>query len=99
MKDFINFLRKQGVVGLAVAFILGGSVSQVVSSLVDDIISPIIGVILGFAGGLQSAVLVIGPVQIRWGNFTSVVLDFLVVAAVVYFGVKSLGLEKLDKEE
>jgi len=71
----------------------------VVSSLVEDIINSILGIILGFAGSLKTAVLRLGPAQIRWGNFLSVVIDFVVVAAVVYFGVKGLGLEKLDKKK
>lgn len=99
IKEFMNFIREQGVVGLAVGFILGGAVSKVVASLVTDIINPIIGVVLGAAGGLDSAVLKIGPVQIMWGNFVSVLIDFLVIALVVYFGVKSLGLDKLDKKK
>jgi len=74
-------------------------VSSVVSSLVEDIINSILGIILGFAGSLKTAVLRLGPAQIRWGNFLSVVIDFVVVAAVVYFGVKGLGLEKLDKKK
>lgn len=99
IKDFLKFIREQGVVGLAVGFILGGAVSGVVSSLVEDIINPILGVVLGFTEGLESAAIHIGQAQIRWGNFVSVLIDFAVIAAVVYFGVKGLGLEKLDKEK
>lgn len=47
MKDFVEFIRKQGVVGLAIGFILGGSVSKVVAALVEDIISPLIGIAMG----------------------------------------------------
>lgn len=94
----MKFIREQGVIGLAVGFILGGSVSSVVSSLVEDIINPILGIVLGFAGSLETAVLYLGPAQIRWGNFVSVVIDFVVITGVVYFGVKGLGLEKLDKK-
>ena len=53
MKGFINFIREQGVVGLAVGFILGGAVSNLVSSLVEDIINPFLSVIMGMAGNLQ----------------------------------------------
>lgn len=98
MKGFIEFIRTQGVVGLAVGFILGGAVSKVVSALVTDIINPIIGVILGSAAGLQTAVLRIGKIHILWGDFISVAIDFLVVALVVYYGFKALKLDKLDKK-
>ena len=99
VKGFINFIREQGVVGLAVGFILGGAVSKVVASLVSDIINPILGIILGVAKGLETAVLKIGPAELKWGSFLAVVIDFLVVALVVYYGVKSLGLDKLDKKK
>ena len=98
MKGFMDFIRAQGVVGLAVGFILGGAVSKVVASLVTDIINPIVGGVLGSAQGLASASLKVGPVQIMWGSFVSVLIDFLIIAVVVYFGVKGLRLEKLDKK-
>lgn len=99
MKGFLNFIREQGVVGLAVGFILGGAVSKVVSSVVTDLINPLLGIILGAAGDLSSASLRLGQAQIRYGNFLATLIDFLVIAAVVYFGVKGLGLDKLDKKK
>ena len=99
MKGFMDFIRTQGVVGLAVGFILGGAVSKVVSSLVSDIINPALGVVLGAAGGLAEASFSVGTAEIMWGSFVTVVIDFLVIALVVYFGVKGLGLDKLDKKK
>lgn len=99
MKGFLNFVREQGVVGLATGFILGGAVSKVVASLVDDIINPILGIILGFAEGLETASLTVGSATLKWGNFLGVIIDFSVVAMVVYFGVKGLGLDKIDKKK
>ncbi len=96
--QFIEFIRKQGVVGLAIGFILGGSVSKVVTALVEDIINPIIGLLMGNAAGLTSAVLEIGTAKVKWGHLISTVIDFAIVAAVVYFGFKKLGLDKLDKK-
>ncbi|MFC1622349.1 MscL family protein [Patescibacteria group bacterium] len=98
VKGFIDFIREQGVVGLAVGFILGGSISKVVSSLVTDIINPVLGVVLGSAGNVSSFAIKLGPSELMLGNFLMVLIDFLVVAGVVYFGVKGLGLEKLDKK-
>jgi large conductance mechanosensitive channel len=98
LQGFFDFIREQGVVGLAVGFILGGAVSKVVASLVTDIINPILGIILGAAGGLDKIALKIGSTQIMLGNFIGVIIDFLVIAMVVYFGVKGLGLDKLDKK-
>ncbi len=99
MKNFINFIREQGVVGLAVGFILGGAVSKVVASLVTDIINPILGLLLGAAGNLKEASLLMGPVKLMWGSFVSTTIDFVVIALVVYFGVMALKIDRLDKKK
>lgn len=99
MKGFIEFIREQGVVGLAVGFILGGAVSKVVSALVTDVINPLLGMLLGAVGGLKTASFGIGSARILYGDLLSVLIDFLVIALVVYFGVKLLRLDKLDKKK
>jgi large conductance mechanosensitive channel len=101
MKGFLNFVREQGVMGLAVGFILGGAVSKVVTALITDIVNPVLGALLGMTKGLTTASFTFGTVSILYGDFISVLIDFIVVALVVYFGVKGLGLDKLDvkKEE
>lgn len=96
MSGFVSFIREQGVVGLAVGFILGGAVSKTVSSLVDNIINPLVGLLLGKVDLVDRAVTV-GSVTLKYGAFVSTIVDFVIIAAVVYFGVKSLGLDKLDK--
>lgn len=93
LQGFIDFVRTQGVVGLAVGFILGGAVSKVVTALVNDIVNPLIGYLLGSTEGLRHMTL--GPILL--GDFVAVLIDFLIIAAVVYFVVKGLGLDKLDK--
>lgn len=99
MKGFLDFIREQGVVGLAVGFILGGAVSKLVSALVTDLINPFLNAALGAAGGLMFASLQLGPVRILYGDLISVLIDFVVIALVVYFGVKLLRLDKLDKKK
>jgi len=99
MKGFFDFIREQGVVGLAVGFILGGAVAKVVSSLVNDLVNPVLGIFLGAAGGLKEAYLQIGPAKLMLGSFVNNLIDFAVIALVVYFGVKALKLDKLDKKK
>ena len=99
MKGFLDFVREQGVVGLAVGFILGGAVSKLVSALVTDIINPIIGLGLSRVGNLKDASIKLAGAKILWGDLVSVAIDFLVVALVVYFGVKWLRLDKVDKSK
>ncbi len=96
MKGFLDFIREQGVVGLAVGFILGGAVSKTVTSLVENIINPIIGAILGKVD-LTEKFFTIGGVALKYGAFVSTVVDFVIIAGVVYWGVNLLGLNKLDK--
>jgi large conductance mechanosensitive channel len=91
--EFMDFIRKQGVVGLAVGFVLGGAVSKVVTALVTDIINPLLGIVIGKTEGLKEAKLAVGNVEILWGDFLSVTIDFLVIALVVYYAVKLLGIE------
>ncbi len=99
MKGFLHFIREQGVVGLAVGFILGGAVSKLVTALVTDIINPLLGVALGAVNGLKEARLSFGAVHILYGDFINVFVDFVIVALVVYVGVKMLGVDKLDKKK
>lgn len=99
MKGFLDFVREQGVVGLAVGFILGGAVSKLVAALVEDIISPILSLGLQNIENLSEAYVQIGEAKIMWGDFLNVLIDFLVIALVVYYGVKFLKLDKLDKKK
>lgn len=93
---FLDFIREQGVVGLAIGFILGGAVSKTVSSLVDNVINPLVGIALGKVD-LAEKILTVGDVTLKYGAFISSLVDFIIVAAVVYFGVNMIGIKKLDK--
>jgi large conductance mechanosensitive channel len=94
---FIQFIREQGVVGLAIGFILGTSINKVVTSLVTDIIQPAIGMMFG--SGQELVALKFH--NIMYGRFLAGLIDFTIIAAVVYFGFKGLKLDRLDikKEE
>jgi large conductance mechanosensitive channel len=95
---FIEFIRQQGIVGLAVGFILGDSIKQVVSAVVTDLISPIIGLLLVYitGGNIEHASVQVGPVIFTWGHLVSTLIDFTVTAFVLYFIVKALKFDKLD---
>lgn len=92
LSGFMDFIRKQGVVGLAVGFILGGAVSKVVTALVSDIVNPLLSLVLGATENLKMMKTEIGEVEILWGDFISVTIDFLIIAFIVYYGVKLLGI-------
>lgn len=99
LKDFIDFVREHGVLGLALGIIIGGAVTKLVTALVTDIVNPIIGIFLGKLGNLTNLTFQVLGANILIGNFISTLIDFLVIVAIVYFGIKKLGLEKLDKKK
>ena len=88
MKGFIEFIREQGIVGLAIGFVLGGAVAKVMTALVTDILNPLLGILLGAAGNLSDYTLDVGKAHIMWGDFLSVLIDFLMIALVVYIAIK-----------
>ena len=93
--EFIQFLNKYGVVGLAIAFIMGGAVSSLVSALVKDIIMPVITFFIP-EGEWQTWVLSLGPIQLQVGHFTGALLDFLIIAMVVFTLMKQLKKTPLN---
>lgn len=99
VQGFIDFIKEQGVVGLAVGFILGGSVTVLVQSLVNDIINPVLGLLLGKAKDLNVYAFNIGDATLKWGSFVNNLINFLVIALVVYAGFKVLRLDKLQKKD
>lgn len=96
VKDFIHFIRTQGVVGLAIGFILGKAVSDLVASFVNDIINPLIGLVLTRFSDLASLSLTINNSVIAYGKFLSLLINFFIVSAVVYFVIKKL-ISKFDQ--
>ncbi len=99
MEGFKNFLAEQGVVGLAVGFILGGAVSDLVASIVENILNPLIGIALGDTNLDAMDLSLGGEAVLSYGAVLTVLINFIVIAAFVYWGVKKLGLDKLDKEK
>lgn len=97
MQGFLEFIRTQGVVGLAVGLILGGAVTALVTSIVKNLVNPLLGIILGQAKDLATSSIDILGAKVMYGNFILDLINFIVIALIVYFGVKKLGLDKLDK--
>ena len=97
LNGFVDFVREQGVIGLAIGLILGIAVKDVVDGLVEGIVSPVIGLIIPNAETLAEASVKIGDTELIWGLFASSLIDLSVIAALIYFVVKGIGLDKLDK--
>ena len=96
LKEFRDFINRGNVVDLAVAVIIGGAFGAIITSMVNDIIMPLIGVIIG---GLDFASLSIqvDEATIMYGSFIQAIVNFLIIAFVIFLIVRSFN--KLHKEE
>ena len=100
---FVEFLREQSVVGLAIGLVLGTQAKALVDQLIASFINPLVGLMLPGQGALDKKIFVIHlngkAASFGWGAFVIAILTFVIVAAVVYFVFKGLGLDKLDKKK
>ncbi len=94
--EFMAFIGKAGVLGLAVGFIMGTYIGKVVSALVQDIIMPIPGALI-HGGDWRKAVFTLPVGQgmnFAVGDFVGVIVDFLIVSAAIFFIAKYAGKAK-----
>ncbi|MCL6089264.1 MAG: MscL family protein [Candidatus Marsarchaeota archaeon] len=91
-EEFMAFLNKHKIIGLAVAFIIGTAAAKFVTAIVNDLLMPIIGVLIP-GGDWRLAVWQLGPVKLMVGDFAGALIDFLIVAAVVFLLVKYVAKE------
>ena len=86
--EFSDFLKKYQVIGLAVAFIMGAASTKLVTALVQDIIMPIITALMPANVDWKTFVLQAGPVKFLVGDFAAALIDFLIIAFVIFIIVK-----------
>lgn len=99
-KEFKEFVSRGNVMDMAVGIIIGGAFTAIVSSLVEDIISPI----LGLFGGLnfdKLSVTLLGEVTLNYGKFITAIINFLIMALVIFSIVKAMNsaAAKMKKKE
>lgn len=105
LRGFMNFVREQGVVGLAVGLAIGTQVTLTVQAIVKGFINPIVGFLLGSnSKNLESATWTVyqgsnRQLVIGWGLIISALISLVAVAAVIYFVVKGLRLDRLDRKK
>jgi large conductance mechanosensitive channel len=95
IKEFKAFIMRGNVMDLAVAVIIGGAFGKIVSSLVSDLIMPLIGLIIGGVD-FSALAITIGKASITYGNFINNVIDFIIIAFVIFLLVK--GIDSLKKK-
>ena len=83
MQEFIAFLKQYGVIGLAIAVIIGGKLNAVVSALVEGIVMPFVTFFIP-GGSWRTATLDVGPFHFLLGPFFGAAIDFLIVAWLVF---------------
>lgn len=100
---FLVFIREQGVVGLAIGLVIGTQVKMVVDQLISSFINPLIGLILPGEGDLSQKkfTLTVGDKTaiFEWGQFVYVLISFIAVAAIIYYIIHGLKLDKIDKKK
>ncbi|HLG23856.1 MAG TPA: MscL family protein [Candidatus Nanoarchaeia archaeon] len=98
MKDFMGFLQEYKIIGLAIAFIIGVAATALVKSLVENIVMPLVTPFIP-GGAWKTATFSLGPIVIGWGAFLGEVINFAVIALVVFFFAKKvLKEEKVAKK-
>ncbi len=89
LKEFSKFLKEFNVISLAVGFVMGTASTALINSLVKDILMPLVQPLLS-GDGWRNAILKIGPVSLAYGSFLAELLNFLILAFIIFFVVKKL---------
>ena len=109
IKEFKDFAMKGNLVDIAVAFVMGGAFGKVVTSFTEGIVSPLIGMIGGADLSknmyeLKPAVLdaagkiVTEDVAVKWGDFVTAIINFIIVAFVMFLVIKAINSMKKKEE-
>jgi len=98
IKEFMDFLKEYNAIALAIAFIIATAATALVQSLVNDIVMPIVTLFVP-GGAWAEATLTLGPVVLKWGSFLSALINFIILAFVVFIIAKKvLKEEKVTKK-
>nr|WP_216655668.1 large-conductance mechanosensitive channel protein MscL [Lentilactobacillus kribbianus] len=97
LNEFKQFIARGNVLDLAVGVIIGGAFTSIVTSLTDNLINPLIGIFLGKID-LSSLVLKVGGANFKYGLFINSIINFLIIAFVVFLMVKGIN-KVLPKKE
>ena len=105
LKEFKTFIAQGNVLDLAVGVVIGAAFGKITTSLVEDIINPILGVVIGGVDFTQLKVVLkeaVGEtpeVAIKYGNFIQVLIQFVIIAWVIFLIVKAANRMKLSEKK
>lgn len=97
LKEFKEFAMKGNIVDLAVAVIIGGAFGKIVTALTDSLIMPIIALIMG-KGGMSDVTFTVGSTIFPVGIFIQAVIDFILIALVLFLIIKAMNSSKKKEE-
>ena len=96
LKEFREFAIRGNVMDLAVAVIIGGAFGKIITSLVGDVLIPLIGLVLGGVNFSEQA-FTVGAAVVKWGAFVQSIIDFVIIAFVIFLLVRAMN--RLKREE
>jgi len=89
LKEFVGFLKQYGVIGLAIAVIIGGKFNELLKAFVDGLLMPIVGALTP-SGDWRQLMVPIGPIEIQAGLILGATVDFVIVAGLVFLIAKKI---------
>jgi len=95
----MDFLQKFGIVGLAIAFVIGAAASKLVTAFVSDILTPLVGLALQETGDLKTLTFSVGKSTFLYGDLVANIIDFLIIAFIVFILYKQLSRFKLVEDK
>ena len=95
LKEFKEFATRGNIMDLAVGVVIGGAFQAIINSLVSDIIMPIVSIITGKVD-FSDMVFTVGDVSIKYGNFITAIVNFLIIAFSIFLAITYLN--KLNKK-
>ena len=104
MKEFKEFALKGNVMDIAIGVVIGGAFGKIISSLVNDVIMPPVGVLIGGVDFSQLSFIIkeatetMPAVAVRCGSFAQTVIDFIIIAAVIFMVIKIINSLRRNKE-
>lgn len=98
MQEFMDFLKTFGIIGLAIAFVIGSAASRLVTALVNDLVTPFVGLFL-VAGDLKAMSFTVGNSTFLYGDLISNVIDFLIISLIVFVAYKQLSRFGLEEDK
>ena len=105
VKSFLDFIRSSSVLGLSVGIVLGGAVGVMVRSLIENVIMPPLGLLFGSPDGIKGLAWTLGKTSndklavLHYGVFLNDLINFIVIAWVVYMIVKLFVVKPDDKKK